>query len=556
MSNEYLLIAVFAVLIARLIYIGFRTRAPRAVEADGRHGATEPAHTGHVLVRDELRSYGYVAEEDWRYLQDYVGSLFYHDWKLGDFYHAASVMRAIPSKRKWAAYDYMSKRRMDTSFSAPSRPGKPSLRNLDKFPREVGMLLTTASSGYVREEALKVWGPSMEKEEFAFIFARLNDWVQVVRKAAHRILEAKLATLSPSEAFELMPGLAKVARGGRHQSSSLIDRAIALVSKDKACSEALIKGNDRAAARVFFEQVWKTQALDQKTTLQAVTAAKDPVLRRSVFKLAVELPEAASEAAFELFAGDKDPSVRSARLRFAEQLDVQVFEETIETGLWDKHRGVRDLSQFYYRKRHGADALASVYRDFLQRPSEAQREVAVAINGCTEAGVTLEVDELERFLENGENASAMAVFSHSNVPPEWVWDCLIGRREYSLKVCRAAVECLVNFHSGCTADQLLSAYAASKSKEGKATMLGLVSKLSFWDRFYACLALWTLVPAERKNELQSVLKNWLCRTDVGAKPGSALYGKIKDQLARLEKLADEDLPLKSIEIALKGWRLE
>jgi len=554
MSNEYLLVVVLTALIARLIFIGFGTRAPRVTEADKRQG--EPAHTGNVPVGQELRSYGYAAEEDWRYLQDYVGSLFYHDWKFGDFYHAASVMRAIPSKQKWAAYDYMSKRRMTTSFGTSPRPGKPSLKNLDEFPREVGLLLTTANSGYVREEAMKIWGPSMEKEELAFVFARLNDWVQVVRKEAHRILEAKLATLSPSEVAKIMPSLIKVQRGGRQQSKSLFDRAVEIVTRDEASSLAIIKGNDRLASRMFFGLLWRGQSLDRKAILEAVAGANDPVLRRSVFRLAVDLPEAVSISAFALFAADKDPSVRSARLRFAEQLDEEVFEAAIEASLWDKHRGVRDLAQFYFRKRHGAEALASVYRDFLRRPGEGQSKVVVAINGCAETGSKLDVGELETCLENADNASAVAVFSHSNVPAEWIWDCLAGRREYSLKVCRAAVECLANFHSSCTADQLLDAFAKSTSKEGRAAMLRLVSKLSFWDRFYACLVLWTQVPADRKNELQSVLRNWLWRTDVGAKPSAVLLEKIKDQLTQLEKLADEDLPLKSIEVALKGWRLE
>ena len=427
---------------------------------------------------------------------------------------------------------------------------------LAQFPRSVGLLLMNAGSGYVREAAIKAWGQTCEVVELPFLFARLNDWVPSVRQAAKEQVDRLTSCLSDEDTLLLLGNFYRLSLGKRHDADDLVRRMYARILNNEELLERVISGQQAKLAQQFLALAWDAE-YPRLCLLKWARNSVFPVLKAQALNLVSgeEVNTTEQEAALQLFAKDKSPTVRKAFMRLSRQVGGEQWKELIATSLWDRSKGVRQSAQFEAKRLFAADFAADAYSSALLGNASTSSKKAIAVHGCAETGVKLEINLLRECFDSNVSALQRAVFTHANVPVQWAWDCFDPKKSFSLTVCCVAAEYLKS-SGGLTSDEVLNAFRENRQNKRQLVVVGLISALPFWERLHVCLVVWQGLQKEHRHRAEVIIAGWLSRTNFGVRPTKALFEAIEQQIALLESVQDPSLRLDEIKLAIKAWQQE
>ena len=260
--------------------------------------------------------------------------------------------------------------------------------------------LSTYSSGYVREKAIRFLAEIDSGEELPFLLLRLNDWVEPIRTRARNAVGARL---TPEYAERFVTHLRLVesaARGGRDDHAWLRKQVLELLLHPE-CRGVLERGihaSDPFVRRTCWLQLLATRTYGDGLWEDALD--RPEVSGDAARTLAEKLPE------FELAALtrrrlNRKPAALTALLlaRLAER-SPSLAEPILRDALLAEAPTLRRYARFYL---NDLDA-AAFYRDAL-----TERPTPGAILGLGETGNAHDIALIAPFLESQPAAALSAL---------------------------------------------------------------------------------------------------------------------------------------------------
>ena len=262
-------------------------------------------------------------------------------------------------------------------------------------------LFTSHSSGYVREEAVKQLAGIHDGREFAFLFVRLNDWVEAVRRRAATAVTERVQSANVVMLVRHLPLILRGETWGRGEIVPIVDSIVRLVIAPE--NEAALRiglGSpepqlSRACARVLTR-------LDEKgagSLLQVAMQSGDAWVRFRAAQRSLQLvpDERLPELCGEIERDRATPMRRLALQTLAERVPT-LAEAPLHRALLDRHPAVRELANYYLRSRGNFDSRA-FYLDVLT--SDASKR-AIALRGLGETGQPEDVEAVRPYLSVNE----------------------------------------------------------------------------------------------------------------------------------------------------------
>ena len=242
------------------------------------------------------------------------------------------------------------------------------------------------ANGFVREKAVTRLTDVRTGLELPFLLLRLNDWVKPIHEAAAAALQARLTPEYAAAFVRCLPLLFDQEDPRRRDHGPWL-QAVSTMLKRPECEPALWDGlqtGERAVRRLCFRLLAESDHVPLEKVVQEALADPDPGLRRTAAvrgwnSLSVD----ALQALLPRLRRDPSPSVRREGLQGAVERLPEQAEAELRDALLDGHASLREMAQFYLKRRHDVDA-AAFYRTVLAT-GEA-RTILAALGGLGETG--------------------------------------------------------------------------------------------------------------------------------------------------------------------------
>ena len=242
------------------------------------------------------------------------------------------------------------------------------------------------ANGFVREKALTRLADVRTGLELPFLLLRLNDWVRPIHEAAAAALLTRLTPNYAAAFVRCLPLLFDQEDPRRRDHGLWLQDVSALLRRPE-CEPALWDGlsrGERAVRRLCFRLLAESDHVPLEQVVQEALADPDAGLRRTAaVRGRNSLGADAFQALLPRLRRDPSPSVRREALQGAVERLPEQAEAELRAALLDGHASLREMAQFYLKRRHDVDT-AAFYRTALAT-GEAPTLVA-ALGGLGEAG--------------------------------------------------------------------------------------------------------------------------------------------------------------------------
>jgi hypothetical protein len=172
---------------------------------------------------------------------------------------------------------------------SPAADKQTNSRSVLKRDPRTAPLLSVSWNGYVREEALKHWGPVESPFELALLIARLNDWVAPVRHAAQEKLSQFIQLgpeggITPEHVLGCMDLILKPSRFGRMEpvGFAILESLLEVPGGGLAFNAFVLTDRSDAAPRLLKLALSRGHLTDILTDL--ATTGHHPETRRVAVK--------------------------------------------------------------------------------------------------------------------------------------------------------------------------------------------------------------------------------------------------------------------------------
>lgn len=241
-------------------------------------------------------------------------------------------------------------------------------------------------NGFVRERALTRLTSVRTGLELPFLLLRLNDWVEPIHEAAVGALQSRLTPDYAAAFVRCLPLLFDLEDPRRRDHGPWLQAVSALLKRPE-CEPALWDGlgtGERAVRRLCFRLLAESDHVPLERVVQEALADPDPGLRRTAaVRGRSSLNVKAFQAVLPRLRRDPSPSVRREGLQGVVERLPEQAEIELRAALLDGHASLRDMAQFYLKRRHNMDT-AAFYRVVLNE-SEAWTLLA-SLGGLGETG--------------------------------------------------------------------------------------------------------------------------------------------------------------------------
>ncbi len=216
----------------------------------------------------------------------------------------------------------------------------------EKWPAVLA-IVTFHPSGFLREQALRSLCRQTSGAELPFLLLRVNDWVAPIRALSAELIRDRLVPGYGRHFIENLPLVVRLAGCGRGRHRELVDE-IFWVMRDASSEQELLASLD----------------------------SPERVIRRGVFRLAVEVVCAATIPMIRHGLRHRDHIIRLLAIRAARtHLNHEEVKQVVEQAVTDPFMPIRREALFLVMEFYPAE-LAQHLRRALLDPHPALQEVA------------------------------------------------------------------------------------------------------------------------------------------------------------------------------------
>jgi len=295
--------------------------------------------------------------------------------------------------------------------------------------------------GYVREAAVEVLAGADDPLAIAFLLIRANDWVDPVRQAAARGLQAHLARGGAARFVPYLELVDRLQIAGRANLRPLADAILGALGAPDAAA-ALRQGcssKSRVVRRRCFEIAFSARTFDVKPLALAGLRDDDTVIRVLAAKGAVQaLAWSDLRPLIDEMLASTTPAARFAALEALWKEQGIESRPVQERFALDPHSHVRGTARWFLKSVPGFDS-AVFYRGALAG-SIGERELVGALEGLGEVGVQDDSSLVAPFLRHqSARVRASAIHALGSLGSKAVREeIVLALSDPSAKVCRAA----------------------------------------------------------------------------------------------------------------------
>lgn len=272
------------------------------------------------------------------------------------------------------------------------------------WPSTAAGVASMHRSGHVRQAAVEAMG-AMPEPELAYLLVRTTDWVPEVREAAERALANHLGPERAQELARLLSLVHRLSLRDRAATSPGL-RAVARILRSAEGHGALwqvLEAGTRAGRREAAEIL---VAVDLERVLEHALASTDGVLAARVAQATISRFDTLEPQRYlPVLRTSKHARVRRLALTWGADHGMEALDETLSETLLDRCRSVREVAQFYSRRR-GRDPAAA-YRELLDEGDPARAKIAAA--GLGECGKAADVKNLLPLLQDARPGLARTI---------------------------------------------------------------------------------------------------------------------------------------------------
>jgi HEAT repeat protein len=278
--------------------------------------------------------------------------------------------------------------------------------DLDRDIRDGGVppallgLATMHPSGHVREAAVRRLAARIDGSEVSYLLIRLNDWIPVIRETARAALQSRLHRGYARHLIRNLALLVRLAECSRDDHWPFVASVVDLLRKAE-CRPALLEGTastDRFVRRTCFRLAIDVPEISLKDVLTKALHDNDPLVRLWSARAArSRLVPVEFQSLMPVLERDHFVPVRREALCGLVEKSPELAHTVLLTALLDPHVSMREVARYYLGKSGGFESR-SFYQDTIR--STAPDLQLAAIAGLGETGTAEDADLITPYLED------------------------------------------------------------------------------------------------------------------------------------------------------------
>lgn len=389
--------------------------------------------------------------------------------------------------------------------------------------------------GYVREAAVEVLAGADDPLAVAFLLLRANDWVEPVRRAATRGLQAHLAKGGVARFVPYLELVDRLRIAGRDNLRPLADAILGALGAPEAAA-ALQQGcgsKSRIVRRRCFEIAFSARTFDVRPLVSAGLRDDDTVIRVLAAKGAVQaLAWNDLRPLVDEMLASTTPAARFAALEALWKEQGIASRAVQEQFALDPHSHVRGTARWFLKSVPGFDS-ASFYRGAISSIT-AERDLVGALEGLGEVGTPGDFSLVAPFLRHqSARVRASAIFALGSLGAKAAREeIILALSDPSAKVCRAARTVLLR-GAPVDPDRLAFAALSSRFPHERRAAVELAGAHDRWGAGILLLRIASTADPDTAKRATEALSTWVSRYN------RVFTSPTRRQVDELESLLDK-----------------